>query len=84
MANHIPQRMCVACRSMHDKDKLIRIVVENEDLVIDTSQKKLMRGFYLCKNTDCINLAQKKKVFQRALKKNVSDEFLKELINYAE
>lgn len=84
MANHIPQRMCVGCRNMIDKNKLIRIVVNNGELFLDKEQKKLTRGFYVCKNTDCIKIAEKKKVFQRAIKKNVSEDFLKELKSYAE
>lgn len=84
MANHIPQRMCVGCRNMIDKNKLIRIVVDNGELILDKDQKKLSRGLYVCKNIECIKLSEKKKVFQRAIKGNNLDKFLEELKSYAE
>lgn len=84
MANHVPQRMCVGCRNMIDKDKLIRVINDNGQLFIDENQKKLTRGFYVCKNTECIKLSEKKKVFQRIIKENVSTKFFEELKSYAE
>ena len=84
MANHVPQRMCVGCRNMIDKHKLIRVINDSGQLFIDENQKKLTRGFYVCKNAECIKLSEKKKVFQRVIKENVSDKFFEELKSYAE
>ena len=84
MANYVPQRMCVGCRNMIDKNKLIRVTNDNGQLFIDKDQKKLTRGFYICKNAECIKISEKKKVFQRIVKGNNLEEFFKELKSYAE
>lgn len=83
MAKHIPRRMCVGCRSMKEKCELIRVVVENDELLIDTNQKILKRGFYVCKDIKCIENSEKRKAFQRILKSNDLQEFYEELKNYA-
>lgn len=69
---------------MFNKCSLIRVVVEGERLIIDESQKRLSRGAYICKNEKCIMIAQKRKAFHKGLGINISDEFLKELMAYAE
>ena len=68
MGKHIPKRMCVACRGMHSKSDLIRIVKSDSEVIFDENQKILSRGIYLCKSEECIKLAQKKKAFERILK----------------
>ena len=68
MGKHIPKRMCVACRGMHPKSDLIRIVKTDLEVRFDENQKILSRGIYLCKSEECIKLAQKKKAFERILK----------------
>ena len=80
---HIPKRMCAGCRSMIDKPDLIRIVIRDNALVIDKEHKILSRGIYLCKNEKCILTAQKRIALSRVFKNQVSDDFYKELIDYA-
>lgn len=77
---HIPMRMCVGCRNMTAKSALIRVAAVNGELFLDDSQKIQARGIYICKNKACIELAIKKKVFSRILKKKAPDEFCEELI----
>lgn len=76
---HIPQRMCAGCRNMFDKPSLIRVVLDDNSLIIDNGQKKLARGIYLCKNEECIKLSEKRRVFQNLLKNKVPDEFFEKL-----
>lgn len=68
MGKHIPKRMCIACRSMRPKSELMRIVKTEDGAEFDENQKILSRGIYLCKNEECIKLAQKKKAFERIIK----------------
>lgn len=68
MGKHIPERMCAACRKMYPKRELIRIVKTENGAAIDEKQKLLMRGIYLCRNEECIKLAQKKRVLERFAK----------------
>ncbi len=72
MGKHIPFRMCVACRQMHPKNELIRIVKDKQDeeLIFDEKQNFQSRGIYLCKNEKCIKLAEKKHAVERHLKCN--------------
>lgn len=67
---HIPVRMCTACRTMHPQNELIRIVRDNSDgkIKIDKDKKLFGRGMYICKNSDCVKLARKKRAVERALK----------------
>ena len=64
---YVPKRMCVACREMKEKNELFKVVLK-EKAVLDESGKMQGRGAYVCKSADCINLAEKKKGFERAFK----------------
>ncbi len=51
---HIPQRTCIACRTMRAKRELLRIVRTTEQHVEpDLTGKKSGRGAYLCRQRDC-------------------------------
>ncbi len=76
----IPMRKCVASREMFPKKSLIRIVrTPDNEVVIDPTGKKSGRGAYLCARMEYIDLAQKKKVLDRALKTKVSPELYDQL-----
>lgn len=80
MGNHIPQRMCVSCREMSDKDKLIKFVRDKESgaVIIDAGQKLMGRGAYICKNEECIKKACKRNSLARHFKCSVSPELYAE------
>ncbi len=79
----VPMRKCVASQEMFPKKSLIRVVrtPENE-IVIDPTGKKSGRGAYLCAKLEYIDLAQKKKALERALKTQVSPEIYDQLREY--
>ena len=64
---HIPKRMCVACREMKEKSQLFKVCAGDE-IQIDKLGKMPGRGAYVCKSSKCIDLAEKKKGFERAFK----------------
>ena len=76
--------MCAVCRQMFKKAELIRVINENETLLIDKNQKKMTRGVYLCKNPECIKKIPKRKVFSKIYQNNIPDEFYEEISAYAE
>ncbi len=79
----IPMRKCVASQEMFPKKELIRIVRTPEDeIIIDPTGKKSGRGAYLCAKEEYIELAQKKKALERALKTNVDQSIYDELREY--
>ena len=78
--------MCVVCREMKDKPDLIRIVLNNTTKIaeIDGTGKKNGRGAYVCKNRECIENLQKRKVLIRTFSTNVDEELYEELRSYIE
>ncbi len=51
---HIPQRTCIACRTVRAKRELIRVVRTSEHHVeADTTGKKAGRGAYVCRTRQC-------------------------------
>lgn len=76
----VPMRKCVASQEMFPKKQLIRIVRTPEnDVVIDPTGKKSGRGAYVCARLEYIDLAQKKKALDRALKVQVPTQIYDEL-----
>ncbi len=62
-----PQRSCVACRSINNKDQLIRYVIDpGGRVLVDYRQKLPGRGAYTCFSLQCIAAAVKRKAFQRS------------------
>lgn len=81
-----PQRMCIACREMHDKHELIRVVRSPEgEISLDFTGKKSGRGAYVCKNRECIQKCRKSNALSRAFSAQVDakvyDKLLEEFDN---
>ena len=66
---HIPERTCVACRSLRPKREMVRVVRTTDGSVeIDPTGKKSGRGAYLCRLRDCWHTALRRKALDHALK----------------
>lgn len=66
---HIPNRMCITCRSTGAKRGLVRIVRTEEGRVaIDNTGKRNGRGAYLCSNQLCWTTALERTSIQSALR----------------
>ena len=68
-----PTRTCVVCRQKANKQDLIRIVEQNNEFMIDQSQNINARGFYICKNNECISSINRKKILSRLKKTNIAE-----------
>ncbi|TCP70100.1 RNase P modulator RnpM [Baia soyae] len=80
----IPLRKCIASQEMFPKKSLIRIVrTPDNEVLIDPTSKKSGRGAYLCAKEDYIDLAQKRKAIERALKVQVDPVLYDQLREYA-
>lgn len=76
----IPLRKCVATQEQLPKKELIRIVrTPQQNVIVDLSGKANGRGAYLKKSLEAIELAQKKKILNRALKVEVEEAVFEEL-----
>jgi predicted RNA-binding protein YlxR (DUF448 family) len=81
----VPMRMCVACREMHPKKTLIRIVSsKDEGVSVDPTGKKSGKGAYICRKAGCIAKAEKSSALKRAFGKEIPGEVFGELEKYAE
>ena len=79
----IPQRKCIVCGNLYDKNDLLR-VVKNKDLgvVIDETGKLNGRGAYICKNNECLKEVKKTNKLNRVFKQKIDDKLYEELEAY--
>lgn len=81
----IPMRKCVVSGEMKPKKEMVRIVKSKEgDVTIDPTGKKNGRGAYISLDTELVEKAKNKKLFNQALNAQVDDSFYDELIEYIE
>ncbi|SDB08537.1 hypothetical protein SAMN02910298_00342 [Pseudobutyrivibrio sp. YE44] len=78
-SKELPLRKCIACGQMLPKDQLFRLVKLQGQVELDLTYKAQSRGAYICRNKDCIELAQKKKSLNRAFKGVVNNEIIDKL-----
>ena len=76
-----PQRSCVSCRTVRDKNELLRVVVTPDgEVAYDPTGKLAGRGAYLCRNEECITAELKKAAkLSKGLKKPLTEEEIKAL-----
>lgn len=75
----IPERMCIVCRKHTTRNNLIRLVKQGDNIIID--DKCDGRGAYICKNIECLTLANKRNSLQRAFKSSINIDIYEQLIN---
>ena len=85
---HVPQRICVACRTAQPKRELVRVVRlsspgEEGTVVVDETGKRSGRGAYVCRQQTCWETALTRQQLERALKVTVTAETVALLRDYA-
>lgn len=75
----IVQRTCTGCNAKKDKKELIRIVINNEEILIDETGKLPGRGAYICDNIECLEKAIKTKRLERTLKSNIDEKIYNDI-----
>ena len=76
----VKSRKCVACNEYHNGRDMLRVIKTKEGSVIfDKSGKMCGRGAYVCKNTECLELAIKKRAFGRSLHTEIPQEVMTDL-----
>jgi uncharacterized protein len=79
----VPMRKCVASGELFPKKNLIRVVrTPDNEVMLDPTGKKSGRGAYLCAEPAFIELAEKKKALDRALKTKVNGDIYQQLRDY--
>lgn len=56
---HKPERTCIICRKKKNKDELLRIIQSEEKYIFDKSGKEQKRGYYCCKDMNCLGKLSK-------------------------
>ena len=68
MVRRIPLRRCIGCGEMKAKKELIRVIRTPEETIeLDLTGKKNGRGTYVCRNAECLRLAERSKAIERSL-----------------
>ena len=82
---NIPQRKCIVCRTQKNKNELLRIVKNKENIIkVDESGKEPGRGAYICYNMDCFEKAKKSKKLERTLEIKINDDTYEQIKNAIE
>ena len=82
---HVPQRICIACRSHDAKRGLVRIVRTTSGTVeVDETGKKNGRGAYLCRVRECWETGLARKALENALKVPIDPESRARLKSFGE
>ncbi len=82
---NIPQRTCTVCRIQKNKNELLRIVKNKENIIkVDEKGKEPGRGAYICLNMECFEKAKKTKKLEKALDIKINDEIYDEIKNIIE
>lgn len=61
-------RTCIGCKERTIKSSLLRLVVVGDEIVPDPSARLPGRGAYVHPSQACLDLAQRRKAFSRALR----------------
>lgn len=75
-----PLRRCVVTKEQLPKSELLRIVKNKENEVfVDLTGKANGRGAYIKKDVNVLKTAKDKKILERALEAQISDEVYEEI-----
>ena len=76
-------RRCIACRESKPQDELMRFTFRDGVLNADGQVPADGRGFYLCRDRECVDNAIRRKAFNRALRRNVDAKEISDVIEEA-
>lgn len=75
-----PERMCVVCRQMKEKNLLLRVVKTPEgEVLYDPTGKMPGRGAYICASKECFANLRKAKGFEKAFRCGIPASILDEI-----
>ena len=78
------ERMCHVCKTMREKQLLLRVVRTPEgEIKVDPTGKALGRGCYVCLSAACIQKGVKTRYLNRAFKTACPDQVYQEVMTYA-
>ena len=79
---NIPQRTCNVCRTQKNKNELLRIVKNKDNIIkVDETGKESGRGAYICYDMECLQKAQKSKRLEKTFEIKIEDEIYEQMKN---
>ena len=82
---NIPQRTFSVCRTQKNKNELLRIVKNKDNIIkVDETGKQPGRGAYICYDMECLEKAKKSRKLDKALDIKINDEIYEEIKNVVE
>lgn len=82
---HVPQRTCIGCRGKDDRNVLIRLVRSGTDglnaVIVDQYGRMPGRGAWLHSDPDCLEMAVRRRSFNRAFRAPVVSDSVKEFFS---
>lgn len=79
---HVPQRICIACRTVAGKRGLVRLVRVDGRVEVDPTGKRAGRGAYLHPNRTCWQTVIDSNRIEQALRTKLTAANRQELVNY--
>ncbi len=82
---HVPQRTCIGCRGKDDRNVLVRLVRSEEDIsnvVVDPNCRTSGRGAWLHRNPGCLEMAVRRRSFNRAFRASVNSDRVMEFFQH--
>jgi uncharacterized protein len=77
---HQPERTCVGCAKIKNKDQLLRITISAAKILqLDAGKKLPGRGAYVCPDKKCVDAAIKRKRFNKLYNSNFSEQQYRDL-----
>ena len=77
---NIPQRTCTVCRKQKNKNELLRIVKNKDNIInVDEIGKQPGRGAYICYEMECLEKAKKSKKLEKALEMKIENEIFEQI-----
>lgn len=73
MRNKANTRQCISCRIKNNKINLIKLCLIDGEIVVDKTQKMMHRGYYICKQHECIEKLIGSKILNRTFKMQIND-----------
>ncbi|MEZ4710688.1 MAG: YlxR family protein [Caldilineaceae bacterium] len=79
---HVPQRTCIACRTVAGKRGLVRLVRVDGRVEVDPTGKRTGRGAYLHPSRTCWQAVIDSNRIEQALRTKLSAENRQALVDY--
>jgi len=79
-AKYIPERKCIACRTVKPKTELLRVTLLEGELRADPEGRLPGRGCYVCKTSECLKTATTKNCFSKSFRKGFTKDQLSALL----